>query len=73
MLRWALERGAWHYIQPGKPVQHAFIFNSKPRHECLNAHLFSNLAAARQLIEAWRHDYNHFRPHRGLIQEERVE
>lgn len=25
VLRWAIGRVAWHYIQPGKPVQNAFI------------------------------------------------
>jgi len=25
VLRWAAEHVAWHYIQPGKPVQNAFI------------------------------------------------
>ena len=56
MLSWATDRVAWHYIQPGKPVQNAFIesFNSKLRDECLNEHLFSSLAEARGIIEAWR-------------------
>ena len=37
VLRWATRRVAWHYIEPGKPVQNAFIesFNSKLRDECL--------------------------------------
>jgi transposase InsO family protein len=40
VLRWATEKLAWHYIEPGKPVQNAFIesFNSKLRDECLNEH-----------------------------------
>ena len=68
VLSWANDRVAWHYIQPGKPVQNAFIesFNSKLRDECLNEHVFRDLAEARKLIEAWRHDYNWFRPHSSL-------
>jgi putative transposase len=44
VLKWAADRLAWHYIQPGKPVQNAFIesFNSKLRDECLNEHLAGN-------------------------------
>ncbi len=68
VLRWAIDRVGWHYIQPGKPVQNAFIesFNSRLRDECLNEHVFSSLAQAREIIEAWRHDYNWVRPHSSL-------
>ena len=68
VLRWATSRVAWHYIEPGKPVQNAFIesFNSKLRDECLNEYVFSSLGEARAIIEAWRHDYNHLRPHSSL-------
>ena len=68
VLRWATGRLGWHYIEPGKPVQNAFIesFNSKLRDECLNEHVFLSLAEARQTIEAWRYDYNHRRPHGSL-------
>jgi putative transposase len=68
VLRWAIDRVAWHYIQPGKPVQNAFIesFNSRLRDECLNEHVFVSLREAREIIEAWRHDYNHVRPHSSL-------
>jgi len=68
VLRWATRRIAWHYIEPGKPVQNAFIesFNSKLRDECLNEYLFTSLAEARVIIEAWRQDYNHLRPHSSL-------
>jgi putative transposase len=68
VLRWATGKLAWHYIEPGKPVQNAFIesFNSKLRDECLNEHVFLTLAEAREIIEAWRHDYNHLRPHGSL-------
>ena len=68
VLRWATGRLDWHYIEPGKPVQNAFIesFNSKLRDECLNEHVFLTLAEARETIEAWRHDYNDLRPHGSL-------
>jgi len=68
VLRWATRRVAWHYIEPGKPVQNAFIesFNSKLRDECLNEYVFTSLGEARAIIEAWRHDYNHLRPHSSL-------
>ena len=56
------------FIDPGKPTQNAFIesFNSRFRDECLNAHWFTSLADAQVLIEAWRIDYNHCRPHSAL-------
>jgi len=59
VLRWVTDRVAWHYIEPGKPVQNAFIesFNSRLRDECLNEYLFSSLNEAREIIESWREDY----------------
>jgi len=68
VLQWVPGRVAWHYIEPGKPVQNAFIesFNSRLRDECLNEHLFDSLTEARQIIEAWRLDYNYARPHSCL-------
>lgn len=53
----AYERGVkLHFIEPGKPVQNAFVesFNGKMRDECLNEHRFGSLAEARKTIEAWR-------------------
>lgn len=69
MLRWAEDNGVeWHYIAPGKPQQNGFIesFNGKLRDECLNEHVFSSLAEARRIVEAWRIDYNTVRPHSSL-------
>jgi len=66
---WALVRGVeLHFIEPGKPVQNAFIesFNGKFRDECLNEHWFLSLEDARQKIAAWRRDYNEIRPHSSL-------
>ena len=69
ILRWQEECSVlWHYIAPGKPQQNGFVesFNGRFQDECLNEHLFSSLAAARPIIEAWRIDYNTARPHTSL-------
>ena len=69
IIKWTEENGVeWHYIAPGKPQQNGFMesFNGKLRDECLNEHVFSSLAEARRLIEAWRIDYNAERPHSSL-------
>lgn len=70
----ALDEWAWgqrvelHFIDPGKPVQNAYIesFNGKFRDECLNANYFLDLGDAREKIEAWRIAYNTQRPHSSL-------
>ena len=56
------------FIEPGRPVQNAFIesFNGRFRDECLNEHWFLDLADAKATIEAWRLDYNAIRPHGKL-------
>ena len=69
MLAWSSRtRVELHYIAPDKPTQNAFIesFNAKFRDEWLNDNIFSTLAQARSIIEAWRLDYNEDRPHRSL-------
>jgi putative transposase len=66
ILSWtAKARVDWHYIEPGKPVQNAFIesFNGRLRDEFLNETLFTSPIQARQALEAWRRDYNMVRPH----------
>ncbi len=57
---WAAQHGVHlHFIQPGKPVQNAFIesFNGKFRDECLNEHWFLTLQEAQLVIEVWRREY----------------
>jgi len=66
ILSWTAKTGVgWHYIDPGKPVQNAFIesFNGRLRDEFLNETLFTSLAQARAALEEWRRDYNTVRPH----------
>jgi putative transposase len=66
---WAFEHGVrLQFIEPGKPIQNAFIesFNSRLREECLNEHVFVSLDDARRKIESWRIQYNRERPHSSL-------
>jgi len=68
-LAWALERKIeLVHIEPGKPVQNAFIesFHGRLREECLNASWFQNLWDARRKVAAWRKEYNEERPHSSL-------
>lgn len=63
---WAAQHGVHlHFIQPGKPVQNAFIesFNGKFRDECLNEHWLLTVQEAQVVIEAWRGEYNEERTH----------
>lgn len=66
---WAAQHGVHlHFIQPGKPMQNAFIesFNGKFRDECLNEHWFLTLQEAQLVIETWRREYNEERTHSGI-------
>ena len=67
--QWAYERGVrLRFIEPGKPVQNAYIesFNGRLRDECLNERWFLSLAHAQRIAEEWRQDYNQNRPHSSL-------
>ena len=66
---WAHQHAvALHFIDPGKPVQNAFCesFHGRLRDECLNEQWFLGLTDAQQIVETWRQDYNHARPHSAL-------
>jgi putative transposase len=66
---WAYRRGVkLNYIRPGKPIENAYAesFNGRFRDECLNENWFLSLKHAREVIEAWRKDYNEARPHSSL-------
>ena len=69
VLKWANENGVdWHYIDPGKPQQNAFIesFNGSLRDELLNEEMFDSLEDARRKLALRRYDYNNVRPHSSL-------
>ena len=56
------------FIEPGSPWENGYIesFNGKLRDECLDGELFLSLAEARYIVDRWRMDYNHYRPHSRL-------
>ncbi len=56
------------FIEPGSPWENGYVesFNGKLRDELLNREIFTTLVEARILIEQWRREYNHFRPHSSL-------
>ncbi len=56
------------FSRPGKPVDNAFIesFNGSLRDECLNTNWFLSIEDAQDKLEAWRVDYNEYRPHSSL-------
>ena len=56
------------YITPGSPWENPFIesFNGKLRTECLNRHLFTSGAEVQNVLDHWRQEYNHYRPHSSL-------
>ena len=72
----ALDTGAYRngvqpeFSRPGKPTDNAFVesFKGHFREEWLDQHGFASLEEARQIIEAWRVEYNTERPHRALGQ-----
>ncbi len=67
--KWAYENGVvLDFSRPGKPTDKAFIesFNGSFRDECLNVNWFLSLEDARKKINAFKEEYNHFRPHSAL-------
>ncbi len=67
--RWAYENKViLDYSRPVKPTDNPFIesFNGSFRDECLNVNWFLSMDDATEKIEAWRDEYNNFRPHSSL-------
>ena len=54
------------YITPGSPWENGYIesFNGKHRDEVLNREVFDTMWETKVLVERWRCEYNHIRPHR---------
>jgi len=56
------------FIAKGSPWENGYVesFNSRFRDELLNRELFTGLEDARWVVDRWRLDYNHHRPHSSL-------
>jgi transposase InsO family protein len=56
------------YIAPGSPWENGYVesFNGKFRDELLNRELFLSIDELRYVVNRWRMDYNHYRPHSSL-------
>jgi len=56
------------YIQKASPWKNGYVesFNGRLRDELLNRELFLSLPEARYVLDEWRMEYNHRRPHSGI-------
>ena len=56
------------YIEPGSPWENAYVesFNGKLEDELLGREIFTSLLEAKVLVEQYRIEYNHERPHSSL-------
>jgi len=56
------------YTAPGSSWENGYIesFNSRLRDELLNRELFLSINELRYVVDRWRMDYNHYRPHSSL-------
>jgi len=57
-----------HLHRAGSPWENPFVesFNGRARDELLNIEEFATLTEARVIVEAWRMEYNTYRPHSSL-------
>jgi len=56
------------FIEPGSPWENGYVesFNSRMRDELLDGELFLHIDETKYVVERWRMDYNHYRPHSSL-------
>ena len=69
VCQWLEESGcSTLFIIAGSPWENGYIesFNDKLRDECLNREIFRNGKEAQTIVEAFRQEYNNYRPHSSL-------
>ena len=56
------------FIEPGSPWENGYVesFNARMRDELLNGEIFLHIDETRYIVNRWRMDYNHYRPHSSL-------
>jgi putative transposase len=56
------------FIEPGSPWENGYVesFNARMRDELLNGEIFLHIDEMRYVVNRWRMDYNHYRPHSSL-------
>jgi transposase InsO family protein len=56
------------YIERGSPWENGYIesFHSRMRDELLDGELFLHIDEVKYVVDRWRMDYNHYRPHSSL-------
>lgn len=67
--KWLKEMGVKTlFIEPGSPWENGYIesFNAHLRDELLEREIFLSMEELRYVVERWRMDYNHYRPHSSL-------
>ena len=58
-----------HYtLNRAAPGQNGYVesFNARMRDELLDGEIFLTLAEVKYVVNRWRMDYNHYRPHSSL-------
>lgn len=56
------------FIKPASPWENGYVesFNARMRDELLDGEIFLTLAETKYVVDRWRMDYNHYRPHSSL-------
>ena len=69
LAAWATKHGGTLiFIEPVKPNQNCFVesFNGIFRRKCLDLNVFYDLPHAQAVVDAFRNEYNHDKPHESL-------